>query len=221
MPFVRRDNRIGEGKYFDWVYWGDMSKAEKIRAKYRLASYAVVIPSLIATFAWGENDQQKSHEDQKAQPIAEATAIYADAAIADKYTYSFLSPIRTESDSTHDEGIGIAEAKWDKFKRSYVMVGRTCLRDTAYDITGDDDKEGTAALSASGTSVTVYPNGTDAPALQFMLGENGVLNPDGRTADTLEAYNCSYLSEVPVRSAFKKDSGYFEWDMWQIEEPIK
>lgn len=221
MPVVRRNNVNGEGKYTEWMYWRQLSKAERVRAKYRLASYAVVIPSLFASFAWGENDKQISHEDQKTKPIADAKAIYEDASIADKYTYSFLSPVRTESSSTHEEGVGIAEAELDDFKRSYVLLGRSCLRNTAYDITGDSEKEGTAALSTSNNSVTIYPSGTDAPALQFMLGENGVLNPDSRTADTLGAYNCSYLGEVPVRSAFKANSENWSWDLWQLEEPIQ
>lgn len=185
--------------------------SERVRTLYGRTAGALAATCLAVTFGpdvLGSGGTQLSRAEQEAQLTSQAQEKFEEASIARKYEISFITPIREWSDQTHTDGHGIAGQLSGPFDSVIIRAGRSCLQDTAYDITAGGAP---AALAVDGKDITIHATKTDAASLAFTIGESGTLEPSRQTADTLKAYNCRYLGGVPVRTSFPRGED-IEWD---------
>lgn len=211
MAMVLRD--LGKGKEPVLIWWSELTRAEKVRATYLRVTGAVAAISFLAMPGIrGENDKQLPRTTQEETLISAAKGEYDSASIGRKFSVGFISPIRQRAEQNNIEGNGWAELAPDDFSYAHVRVGRSCLKGTAYDTTSyKSEASAVAALSVNDSTVTVHAAGSEALPLQFTVSSVGNLSPSPETKDTLRAYGCRYLGDLPVRTAFAQGSDELEW----------
>lgn len=229
MPYVRRtSSKVFDGEsyvqHYDnkFVRWKNASRGEQVRAVYLRSALAItgmVAISSLGPKIVGEEKEQIPEATQSAQLLQHASGTYEDMTLSDKFSTSFIDPITAVSEQKAEDGSGINGFESDdEFKASYIRVGRSCLKGTAYDITPyQGDASAIAALNVDGDSVNVHAAGSNADPLEFTFDGNTFVPASEETRQTLVAYNCRYLSSVPVRTAFADEVKSREW---VLQEPL-
>lgn len=201
MPRTNRENHM----------FKEIFTSERV-TKTTVAGLGLAAVASIIGF-WGESAENIPRTEQEQKLINEASETYNDASITKKYSISFTQPLILKSTEFEQGGHGISKNmnSESSYKRSRVRVGRSCLSETAYDI--DKNEYGAAALHVEGDSVSIYPASINAEPLEFSLQTDGVLKPLNGTAETLRAYDCRFLGDIPVRSTFGRPDASFDWDL--------
>lgn len=188
-----------DGKYVLPVdeTWTQLSAHQKIRemgkSGAKLAAIALSLRLLSASV--GIPGEAASDQVRDDLAIKAAGQEYLSRTILGRFQLAFIDPIRIDQTVYPKDGSGALG--WLNRNSHDYLIGQSCLAGTAYNTDPSQISglsKGTisavASLSVLGSTVSVHPAGSNAPALTFKQ-RGGELMPDDSTRQTLAANGCA------------------------------
>ena len=159
----------------------------------------VALATSTALFFWGISGspgEEMTHDQVRAGLAKDAREAYFSGTQRQKFEMAYVTPQRETMEGIEGQTGLKGKLRTVLHPAFYATFGQYCLQGSAYDTTpstirgrANGDISAVASLVMSGTSVTVHPAGSNAPALVFNE-TSGELVPDSATEETLIANGC-------------------------------